>query len=287
MTNKRDYYSVLGVERSASAAEIKKAYRQKALEFHPDRNKSADAEAKFKEVNEAYEILSNDQKKAAYDRFGHSAFDPSAGSPFTGAGTGRSGPINYTYYSQGSPGDFADAFGGFSDPFDIFESIFGGASPFSRGPQKPHYSLRVSFEEAAKGITKTIVHQGKQHTINIPAGASEGTRIRFTDFDISIDVAPHKTFKRDGYDLYVDQTIPFTLAALGGSITVPTLEKDITIKIRPGTQPNTLLRLSGLGIQRLQSRGKGDLYIRLIVKIPEKLTREQKKLLQQLANISI
>lgn len=271
MTTKRDYYDILGVTKSASAAEIKKAYRQKALEFHPDRNKSADAEAKFKEVNEAYEILSNDQKKAAYDRFGHSV--PNTGHP--GA--------NYSYYSSGSPGDFADAFGGFSDPFDIFESIFGGASPFSNRPQKPHYSLRISFEDAAKGVTKTIVHQGKQHTINIPAGADDGTRIRFAEFDISINVAPHKTFKRDGYDLYIDQNIPFTLAALGGSISVPTLDKAITIKIRPGTQPNTLLRLSAMGIQRLQSRGKGDLYIRLIVKIPEKLTREQKKLLQQLA----
>lgn len=282
MTNKRDYYDILGVDKTASAADIKKAYRQKALEFHPDRNKTADAEAKFKEVNEAYEILSNSEKRAAYDRFGHAAFDPSAGSPFSSAGTNRSGPFSYTYYTSGSPGDFADAFGGFSDPFDIFESFFGGASPFRRGPQKPHYSLRISFMEAVKGAAKKVVHQGKEYTINIPAGASDGTRIRYPDFDISFNVSPDSVFKRDGYDLYLDQEIPFTLAVLGGSITVPSLDKDIKIKIRPGTQPGTLIRLSGKGVKHLQGSRRGDLYIRLIVTIPEKLTSRQKQLIKEL-----
>jgi len=278
MTTKRDLYDILGVTKTASADEIKKAYRKKALEFHPDRNKSTDAESKFKEVNEAYEILSSPQKKQAYDQFGHAAFDPSAGGPFSRA-NGAGGPFQYTYYTSGNPGDFGD----FSDPFDIFETFFGSANPFRRGPQKPHYSLKITFKEAALGTEKTLVHQGKQHKIKIPAGASDGTRIRFADFDISFDVQPDKTFKRDGYDLFLDYDLPLTTAVLGGSIKVPTLEDDgLTIKIRPGTQPGSMVRLAGKGVKYINSNHHGDLYVRLKVTLPEKLSRKQKQLFQEL-----
>lgn len=283
MSTKRDYYDILGVAKSASAAELKKAYRQKALEFHPDRNKAADAEGLFKEINEAYEVLSNPQKKATYDQFGHAAFDPSAGNPFHQAGAQGSGPFQYTYYTSGNPGDYSDAFGGFSDPFDIFSTFFGGGNPFARGPQKPHYTLKISFMEAAKGGSQTLIHQGKKHTVKIPAGASDGTRIRYTDFDVSFDVAPDKVFKREGYDLFVDQEISFTQAALGTDLDVPTLEGKIKIHVRPGTQPNTLLRLSHQGVTHLQSSRKGDLYIRLLVTVPTKLNSKQKQLLKELA----
>lgn len=284
MSNKRDYYDVLGVTKSASADEIKRAYRKLALQFHPDRNKAADAEAKFKEINEAYEILSNPQKKQTYDQFGHAAFDPSAGNPFSRAGSAGSGPFQYSYYSSGQPGDFADMFGGFSDPFDIFETFFGGR--VNRAPQKPHYSLKISFLEAAKGGEKTLVHQGKKHTIKIPAGSDDGTRIRYSDFDVSFDVAPDKTFKREGYDLFIDLKIPFTDAILGTQINVPTLDKDLKIKIRPGTQPGTMVRLAGKGVKYLQSSRHGDLYIRLIIVLPEKLNQQQRNLLKEFEKLS-
>lgn len=281
MTNKRDYYDILGVSKTASEAELKKAYRKKALEYHPDRNKNSDAESKFKELNEAYEVLSNPQKKQTYDQFGHSAFDPSAGNPFNRASS-AGGPFQYTYYTSGNPGDFANEAGGFSDPFDIFESFFGGSNPFQGGPRKPHYSLKISFEDAAHGAEKTITHQGKQYKINIPAGSNDGTQIRYNDFDISFDVTPHKDFKRDGDDLFLDYDLPLTTAVLGGNIKVPTLNKPLTIKIRPGTQPGSMIRLQGMGIKKLQRQGHGDYYIRLNITLPKKLTREQKQLFKEL-----
>ncbi|MBI3954589.1 DnaJ domain-containing protein [Candidatus Collierbacteria bacterium] len=283
MTTKRDYYDILGVSRSASGPELKTAYRKKALEFHPDRNKSPEAETKFKEVNEAYEVLSNSEKRAAYDRFGHSAFDPSAGAPWGGASQARSGPFTYTYYTSGAPGDFADIFGGFSDPFEIFESFFGGGSPFSRTrPQKPHYSLKIDFLDAVHGTTRNLVHQGKSYTIKIPPGSDDGTRIRFSDFDVSLNVKSHPVFKRDGNDIYVDQDVAFTKAILGGEIQVPTLDnKNLKLKIRPGTQPGTVVRLSGQGIKEINSPRKGDFYIRLNIRLPEKLSRRQRQLMEE------
>ena len=119
--------------------------------------------------------------------------------------------------------------------------------------------------------------------IKIPAGANDGTRIRFDDFDITLDVKPDAHFKRDGFDLYIDQEISFATAALGGEIEVQTIEAQLKLKVRPGTQSHTLVRLRGEGVQHLQARGKGDLYVRLIVKVPEKLTKEQKHLIEQLA----
>lgn len=283
MTTKRDFYEILGVTKSATKEELKKAYRKMALKYHPDRNKEADAESKFKEVNEAYEILSNDQKRASYDQFGHQAFDPSSG--FGGsANAGRSGPFTYTYTnSGGGPGNFG--FGDFSDPFDIFESFFGGGNPFGRAQQKPHYSLRIKFMEAVKGTQKTIIHQGKTYEVKIPIGADNGTRIRFNDFDVSIDVLPDETFKRDGYDVFIDHKIKLTTAVLGGVEEIPSLEKPIKIKVRNGTQPNTMIRLQGQGIKHLRGSGRGDLYIRFIIVVPSSLSREERKLYQKLEKV--
>lgn len=282
MPNKRDFYDVLGVSKTSSADEIKKAYRKKALENHPDRNKASDAETRFKEINEAYEVLSNPQKKQTYDQFGHVAFDPSAGgNPFSGGNPFGGAGGRTTYYTSGQGGDFSDMFGG-SDPFDILGSIFGGgANPFQRGPAKPHYALKITFMEAAKGGEKTIVLKGKKHTVKIPAGSSDGTRIRYSDFDVSFDVKPDKVFKRENYDLFVDTKISFYQATVGADIKVPTLDGDIKIHVRPGTQPGSMLRLSGKGVKHLQGSAHGDLYIRLIVTIPEKLTKHQIELLKE------
>lgn len=284
--NKRDFYDVLGVSKTASEAEIKRNYRKLALQYHPDRNKASDASEKFKEVTEAYEVLSDSKKKATYDQYGHAAFDPSSG---FGQGAGpfsqsyQSGPFTYTY-SNSSGGNPFEGVGDFSDPFEIFESFFGGASPFRQARQLIRYSLSLSFIEAVKGTERTIIHKAKEYTIKIPAGVDEGTRIKFKDFIVSIDVKPDAVFKRDGYDVFVDHKISFTLAALGGTADVPTVDREIKIKIRPGTQPNTMVRLKGQGIPHPRGYGRGDQYIRLVVTVPERLTSEQKELLEEFEN---
>lgn len=286
MATKRDYYDVLGVSKNSSASEVKSAYRKKALEFHPDRNKASDAETKFKEVNEAYEVLSNPQKKQTYDQFGHSAFDPASGGPQGGNPFAGGNPFGggFSYTVNGREANLEDLFGGgggFSDPFNIFESFFGG-SGFSRQQAKPHYSMRIEFMDAIKGVEKSIIHQGKSYIIKVPAGADTGTRIRFKDFDVSLEVHPHKVFKREGYDVVIDQEVPFTTAILGGEITIPTLSgKDLDVKIRPGTQFGSVIRLSGQGVKDLHSSRHGDFYIRLNITLPQKLSRVQKSLLEQ------
>ena len=282
MTTKRDFYEVLGVPKTSSVDEIKKAYRKLAMKYHPDMNKEAGAAEKFKEVTEAYEVLANPEKRQKYDQFGHAAFDPSAGfAGFRGGNTYQSGPFSYTYSTNA--GDAGFDFGGFSDPFEIFEQFFGGG--FTRRPAKPRYSLKIDFMESIKGATRSLVHQGKEHTIKIPAGVDDGTRIRFDNFDVTIDVKPDNTFKREGNDVFIDHTIPFPMAALGGNSTIPTLDGNLTIKIRPGTQPGTMLRLRGKGVPYLRGRGAGDQYVRLLVNVPQHLNREQKQKLEELKNI--
>jgi DnaJ-class molecular chaperone len=281
MATKRDYYDILGVGKTASAAELKNAYRKLALEWHPDRNKSPEAESRFKEINEAYQVLSDAKKKSAYDQFGHSAFDQGVG------GGGAGGPSTYYYSTSGGGNPFEGFnFGGFSDPFDIFEQFFGGGgNPFGRrGPQKPHYSLRIPFLTAVNGGTETVKIDGKTHAIKIPAGADTGTHLRFSEFDVTFEVEPDRYFKRDGDDIYVDHEIPLTLAILGGETSVRTLEGQLLVKIRPGTQPGTTIRLSGKGISHLRSvrrEDRGDLYIRLVIRIPEHLSRRQRQLLEE------
>lgn len=285
MSTKKDYYELLGVSRSATEAEMKSAYRKLALKWHPDKNKEAGAEARFKEINEAYEILSNKDKRAKYDQFGHAAFDPSAG--FGGGqpgGSYRQGPFSYSYSTGGG---FEDLFGsqgqGFQDPFNIFESFFGGQNPFgAQGHTKTHYSMNIDFMDAVNGVEKTFVHQGKQYTVKIPPGADDGTRMRYSEFDVSINVKPHKIFRREGDDIFIVHEIPMPLAVLGGETTIPTLDGDLLIKIRPGTQPSTTVRLSGKGMKRLRGNGRGDFYIKLKVMLPEKLSRHAKQLLQEL-----
>jgi len=290
MSAKRDYYEVLGVSKTASAAEIKSAYRKLALKNHPDRNKEAGAEAKFKEINEAYQVLSDPKKKQTYDQFGHAAFDPSSGmgggqGPFGGFGGGQAGGFNWSSYSSGGQSGAEFDFG---DPFEIFEQFFGGG--FGSGGtrrRRPHYSLQIDFMEAVNGVTKDVEIEGKRQKIKVPAGANNGTRIRFADFDVSIDVGTHQRFKRDGYDVFIDEKISFSTAALGGQIEVETLQGKIKLKVRPGTPSHSLVRLRDEGIKHLQGRGKGDLYVRLIVDVPEKLSREQKRAIEELSEFML
>lgn len=298
MAAKSDYYDILGVSKGVSADEIKKAYRKQALEWHPDKhkdNKEA-AEKRFKEINEAYQILSDSQKRQAYDQFGHSAFSP-GGAPagaggFGGFGgfpggqgqSGRWGPFTYTYTSSGDgtpTGESPFAGFDFGDPFEIFEQFFGGGSPF-RAARISRYSITIDFMEAIEGVEKDVEIEGKKRKIKIPAGVDEGSRINFGDFILSINVRPHGLFERDGADIYVNLSIPYSLAALGGQIEVPTVDGEVKLKIRSGTQPGTMMRLRGKGAPSLRGRGRGDEYVRLSVAVPEKLNRNQKSLINDL-----
>ncbi len=289
MAETKDYYQALGITKSATPDEIKKAYRKLALQYHPDRNRSKDAEGKFKEVTKAYEVLSDPQKKQTYDQFGHAAFEQGAGQgpfgggqggPFGGFGQQQGGPFSYSYSTGGDGGAGFD-FGGFNDPFEIFEQFFGGASPFGRQQRRQSYSLTLDFLEAVNGTTKKVTIDGKSQTIKIPAGVDEGSRIRFGDYDIVVSVNGDKRFQREGFDIIGNKEISFAQAALGGEINIETVDGDLKLKIPSGTQPGTAIRLRGKGVPHLHGSGRGDHYIRIKVTVPKHLSGKQKELLEQ------
>lgn len=291
MATKRDYYEILGVNKSANDDEIKKAYRAQALKHHPDRDKTLGATERFKEINEAYEVLSNSQKRSAYDQYGHAAFEPGGmgqGSPFSGGyggqgGTYQQGPFTYTYYTSGGGGGGQpfEGMGGFTDPFEIFEQFFGGGFSSGRRKRKPQYSIEITFEEAVHGAQKEVEINGKRIKIKIPAGVDTGSRIRFDDFDLVTEVRPDKNYKRDGNDLYIDKEISFTQAILGSVVSVPTIDGTVDLKIQPGTKPNTMIRLRERGVPFVRGGGRGDQYVRIIINFPSKITQRQKDLLEQ------
>ncbi|WP_123052997.1 molecular chaperone DnaJ [Clostridium sp. JN-1] len=350
MANK-DYYEVLGLQKGASDDEIKKAFRKLALKYHPDRNQgNKEAEEKFKEINEAYQVLSDPDKKAQYDQFGTTDFNGAGG--FSGA--------------QGF--DFSD-FGGFGDIFDsFFGGGFGGSSSGRKrknAPQKGadlEYSINLTFKEAVFGAEKQInitrsekcekcngtgaKHGTKPHTcdkcggtgqvrvqrntplgsfvsmstcdkcggkgtiikdpcpeckgkgsvrrqrkinITIPAGVDTGNVIPIRgqgehginggpagDLYINIRADHHSKFKRKQFDIYIDTHISFGKAALGTELTVPTVDGDVKYQIPPGTQPGTVFRLRGKGVPRVNSHGRGDQYVNIIVDVPKNLNQKQK-----------
>ncbi len=288
MAEQKDFYEILGISKNATADEIKKAYRKLALSYHPDRNKTKEAEERFKEINQAYEVLSDSKKRQAYDQFGQTAFTQGFGqSPF-GEGfsgqtrTGRYGPFTYTY-SAGPGADEGFDFGGFSDPFEIFEQFFGGASPFgSQARQRPIYSLTIEFMEAVHGTTKKVVIGGKNQTIKIPKGVDNGSRIRFGEYDVILEVQPDRRFRREGTDIISDVEVSFTKAALGDTVTVETIDGPVKLRIPVSTQPGTVIRLRQKGVPYLRGSGRGDHYVRIKVIIPKHLTSHQKKLLEEL-----
>lgn len=288
-----DYYEILGVSKNATPEELKRAYRKMALQWHPDKHQGDKkvAEEKFKEINEAYEVLSNPEKKAAYDQFGHAAFEAGgmgAGGPFGGGfgqgRTSRQGPLSYTYYTSGQGGQqFEFDLGGFSDPFEIFEQFFGG-SPFGRqAPRKPVYSLKIDFLESVKGCEKEVEVSGKRKKLKIPPGVYDGAKIRFDDFDVVVEVRPDSTFQRQGDDLIISFSVSFTQMTLGDVISVPTIDGPLKLRVQPGTQPGAVIRLRGKGVPHLRESGRGDQYVRLQIEIPQKLTRQQREILEELA----
>jgi DnaJ-class molecular chaperone len=289
MAEKRDFYEVLGVSKSASADEIKKAYRKLALEWHPDRNKSPEANEKFKEINEAYAVLSDARKKETYDQYGHAAFQPGSGAGAGGSPFGGRGPFQQYYYSSegGSPfGSSAD----FIDPFEIFEQFFGGGfSGRSRAPRREVYQISIDFMDAVKGTTKEIhIPRGQagdgsvRKTIKIPAGVDTNSRIRFDDFEIVLEVKPDREFSREGDDLITQMDITYPQAVLGDVVNVKTIDGEVKIRVQPGTQSGTLVRLRGKGVPHLRGNGRGDQYVKLNISVPVHLSRRQKELLEEL-----
>ncbi len=360
MAEKRDYYEVLGVTKSSTKDEIKKAYRKLAIKYHPDKNQgNAEAEAKFKEATEAYEVLSDDSKKQAYDRFGFEGVN------YTGADHSR------TY------ADFSDIFGNFGGFSDIFESFFGGGGGFSGGSRRGssnrgsdlRYNVTIPFKEsifgtkievnysknckcekcggsgAEKGSSKKTcptcggagqvrrsqgffsvsstcstcqgegqviekpcsaclgrgtTKKNKKIKITIPAGVETGQSLQVSgqgddgkdggrsgDLYVLIKVKPHKYFERDNHNLYVLIPISMTQAALGSEIIINTLdEKKVKLKIPAGTQSNKMLKVKGQGAPySLNSSGRGDLYVKILVETPEKLSKKEKDLLKKFAEI--
>ena len=287
MAAKKDFYEVLGVSKTATPEELKKAYRKLALEWHPDRNKAANANEKFKEINEAYAVLSDKQKRATYDQFGSDAFAPGAGMGGAGgqdpfAGFRQQGPFSYNPFGDD-----------FIDPREIFEQVFGfgfSGGQRSGGRQRRNaYEISISFMEAVHGVTKEVmVPKGQagegsiKKTIKIPAGVDSGSRIRFDEFDIVISVQKSNEFVREGDDIVVSHEIPFTKAALGGIEDVQTIDKPVKIRIPAGTQSGTLIRLRSQGVPHVRGGGKGDEYVKIVLKVPTRLSHRQKELLDEL-----
>ncbi len=304
----KDYYEILGANKNASEAEIKRAYKRLAKKHHPDVDKTDGADERFKEINEAYQVLSDSKKRAAYDQFGHAAFSQDAGFGGMGAQSGRWGPFTYTYTTTGVPFDFD--FGDFSDPFNIFEQVFGFRG-FGRRPRRGHnlyYSVTIDFMDAVCGLTQEVVLNGKKLKVKIPSGIRDGAEIKFRgegeegpqglpsgDLYLTIRIKPHPTFTRIGDDIYILKEISFVQAALGDTIEIETprvrsgqagLDYEfIKLKIPAGTQSGTQFRLRGKGVPHLRGRGRGDQYVRVRVNVPKKLSREQKRLLKEFQNL--
>jgi curved DNA-binding protein len=290
----KDYYKILGVERKASEDEIRKAYRKLAKQYHPDYNpNNKQAEDKFKEINEAYEVLSDAKKRSHYDRLGSDYSQWQR--------RGNPGDFNWGQYG-GVPGgtrvnmdDLNDMFsgGGFSD---FFQTIFGmsGARPSARSqPQGYQQELEISFEEAYKGTTRLIESNGKQKQVRIPAGVRTGSKVRVAgagpndlDLYLIVDVKEDHRFERRGNDLHTTASVNVFTAILGGEADVETLEGKIKLNIPAGTQPEQVFRLAGRGMPHVRDpKEKGDLFVKLKVQVPKYLSSKQRELLDEASKI--
>ena len=332
----KDYYNILGVSKDASKEEIKRAFRKMARKYHPDVNPDeAKSGEKFKEINEAYSILSDDKKREMFDKFGVVEGDPSSYQQWAQGGVPGGGRVHRspdgttTYYYTGSPGgnfDFSEIFGNrgsssrtrnsggfdfFNDLGDIFD-VFNQQGRSSRVRSNDfgnrpiegddlRYDMEIDFMDAFHGGERRISYRnpstGKQETLKviIPRGVKDQQKLRLKgkgmpgsnggqpgDLYININIRPDKTFKLDGDDVYIERDIPFTTALLGGKIEVPGIEKTINVTVPPLTKDNTILRLRNKGFYKLKSDERGNQLVKINIKVPQKLSKKQKELLEQL-----
>ncbi|MBI2328046.1 MAG: molecular chaperone DnaJ [Chloroflexi bacterium] len=348
MPTKRDYYEVLGVDRNATDEKIKRAFRKLAFKYHPDHNHEDKAEEKFKEVNEAYEALSDPDKRAAYDRFGHGNGEGSSGQGFDGFGFGGFGDIFDAFFGRGATTATRQAAQRGADlhhrlTITLEEAAFGiekeisilrtehcslcqgsGCQPNSQPSQCPNCNGNGQVRQVQQSIfgrftNITICPQchgegkiitdpcpqcrgtGKEQrqrsiAVKIPAGVEDGSRIRLSgegepgvkgspsgNLYLSLSVKRHQFFSRDGDDIHYELPISFTQAALGAEVEVPTLESSDKLKIPAASQTGKVFRLKNKGISHLHGHGRGDQLVRLLVITPDALTREQRRLLEELA----
>jgi molecular chaperone DnaJ len=310
---KRDYYSVLGVSRQASAEDIKKAFRKLAMKYHPDKNPGNKAsEDSFKEVNEAYDVLSDQKKRQMYDQFGHAASQPGGPNPFRGGQGGFEG-----FGGFGQPGGFDPRQGGpeqFQDMFgDFFGEFFGGAQQ-EGGPRRGgfrqaergadlRYTLTVTLEEAATGTEKRIsfVRQraGREDTaklsITVPAGVKAGQRLKLRgegdspggtakpgDLYVIVGFQDHPLFKRKDNDVLMELPVSFVDAMLGTSVEVPTLTGKASLNIPAGTHPGQIFRLKGKGFPDIGGYAPGDMLVKVVVDVPNTVSDDDRQALEKL-----
>jgi curved DNA-binding protein len=309
----KDYYKILETSKSASPGEIKKAYRKLALKYHPDHNKGdKSAEAKFKEISEAYAVLSDTEKKKQYDMFGAEGFQNrfsqedifrgfDFGSIFSEFGVGGGGN-SQNIFSQmfgGAGGPGKRQYRSSGSPFGHSSAGFGGHSQRAKG-QDLIYELPVTLEELSRTANKIISYQmdGRQEqvSVKIPAGIPAGHKLRLRgkgepspyggppgDLFIQISVLAHPVFRRVNDDLYFKQKIKFSESVLGTEIEVPTIDqKTLKLKIPPGTQDNAKFRLKGYGLSHMKGGGKGDAYAEISIAVPKKLNKKQESIVKSL-----
>jgi molecular chaperone DnaJ len=307
---KKDFYQLLGVSRTATQDEIKKAYRKLAMLHHPDKNPgNKKAEEKFKEISEANEVLSDEKKRQNYDQYGHAGVDGNpfagGGNPFGGGGARPRGGNPFGGAGAGGADQFQDIFG------DVFGDIFNQGqrtrrgSDTSRGPSRGSdlkYTLGISFEEAALGCEKLLnftrqvgaKEESAKLSVTVPAGVKEGQRLKLTgegdkpssgaagDLYVIIDLQDHLLFRREESDVILDLPVSYADAILGKTLEIPTLFGKAEIKIPPGTHSGQNFRLKSKGFPKLGATGSGDMLVRVVIDTPLKTNSRQKELLEEL-----
>jgi len=296
----KDYYKVLGVERKASTDDIRKAYRKLAMQYHPDKNPGdKKSEEKFKEINEAYQVLSDDQKRARYDQLG------SAYSNFRTSG-GRPGDFQWDdwFQQQGagqrSYGNAEDVFGGAGGFSDFFRSIFGEAVRSSARNQAAQQQqqgyqqdVEISFQEAYEGTTRQLQSSDRKLQVRIPAGVKTGSKVRVAgagpeglDLYLVVKVTDENRFERDGQDLTTTSALSIFTLILGGETEVETPTGKVKLSIPAGTQTDQVFRLAGRGMPYIKDpKTKGDLFVKLKVQIPKYLSSKQRELIEEASRI--